>query len=83
MSKYWYKLGECYAETGRWKPCFELATAGKDRFPTSTGLRHLLLRSSFALGEVERAQMEFRELERLRPAGFDRIEKWFSDQLSR
>ena len=82
MSKYWYKLGECYAEMGQWKSCLELAEKGKQRFPTSVGIRHLLLRSCFALGNVERAKSEFQELEKFRPKGFDSIERWYNEQVS-
>ena len=80
MSKYWYKLGECYAETGQWKSCQELAAAGKKRFPTSVGLRHLLLRSNLRLGDLEQAKSELRELREYDPVGIERIESWFQEQ---
>ncbi len=80
MSKYWYKLGEAYAESGLWKQCQRLATDGKARFPTSIGLRHLLLRSHLALNNLKQAAAEYRELEQMQPPGFQKIRAWYRSQ---
>ena len=77
MSSYWYSLGRSYAALERWTRCKQLATQGKQRFPTSMGLRHLLLECYLELGDLESADVEFREMESFAPPKFEALKKWF------
>lgn len=77
MSKYWYSLGKSYASLQRWSRCRQLAVEGKKRFPTSIGLRHLLVESNLQLGDHEAAESEYQEIVRFNPAKLDSLKQWF------
>ena len=83
MSKYWYRLAQAYAATGQWPICRQLATEAKLRFPTSIGVRQLLMQSNLELGDKEAARREFEEVERFNPKGFDSLKDWFEQQSAR
>ena len=80
MSKYWYRLAQAYAATGQWPICRQLATEAKLRFPTSIGVRQLLMQSNLALGDKAAAEKEFEEVERFNPKGFASLKDWFERQ---
>lgn len=82
MSKYWYKLGQAYAGTGQWFLCRRIASGAKERFPTSIGVRHLLMQSSFALQDPETAEREFREIENFSPRGLESLRRWYQSHLN-
>lgn len=77
MSKYWYRMGQAYAATGQWFVCRQVATEAKLRFPTSIGVRHLIMQASFELGEPQAADKEYREIEEFNPDGFQSIRDWY------
>ena len=80
MSKYWYRLAQAYAATGQWPICRQLATEAKLRFPTSIGVRQLLMQSNLALGDKAAAEKEFEEVEGFNPKGFASLKDWFERQ---
>ena len=77
MSQYWYKLGQAYAATKQWRLCHEISTAAKQRFPTSVGVRHLLVQCHLELGDASAAEAEFHEIEKFNPPGFASLEQWY------
>lgn len=83
MAKYWYSLGGEYAALRRWKRCEQLALEGKKRFPTSMGLRHLLVEANLQLGNLEAAEVEFQEIVEFRPPKLDSLKTWFESHPAR
>ena len=77
MSNYWFSLGRAYAASQRWSRCLELATEGKKRFPTSMGLRHLLIECHLQLGDRAAADAEFQEIEAFGPPKLDSLRQWY------
>lgn len=80
MARYWYKLGQAYAAMQQWQLCLQTAGDAKKRFPTSIGVRHLLMQSHFALGDSDAAAAEFREVEQFNPPGITSMRRWFEAQ---
>ena len=77
MSNYWFSLGRAYAASNRWARCQQLAVEGKKRFPTSMGLRHLLVESYLQLGDPDAAEAEFQAIESFGPPKFDSLRQWY------
>lgn len=77
MPRYWYQLGRAYAATDQWYLCQQTMQAAKQRFPTSVGVRQLLVESHLRLGDVAEADKEFGELERFQPLGWEALRDWY------
>lgn len=80
---HWYGLGQTYARLERWERCRDLAEKGKARFPTSIGLRHLLVESQLALGAKAEADAEFEEIVAFRPEKLGVLKDWYRRHPSR
>jgi len=83
MAKYWYSLGSAYAARQRWQRCQQLAAEGKKRFPTSIGLRHLLVECNLQLGDRKAADAEFEEIVRQSPKKLDSLNRWYENHPMR
>ena len=83
MAMYWYKLGQAYAARRRWQRSLELAKEGKKRFPTSIGIRQLLIQSLLSTGSSQSAEQEFKEVVAFQPAGLDRLTEWYENHPAR
>ena len=77
MSRYWYQLGKAYAATNQWFVCRQTMQVAKPMFPTSIGVRQLLIESNLRLGDRQTADREFQELERFRPPGWSTLRDWY------
>lgn len=77
ISRYWYRLGQAYAATRQWYVCRQTAMEAKRRFPTSIGVRHLLMESNLALGDRAAVDAEFRELVQFNPPAIGALRAWY------
>ena len=83
MPKYWYRFAQSYAAAGDWNTAKQLAAEAKRRFPTSIGVRQILVQSHLELGNRAEADREFAELEEFNPPGFDSLKSWFEARVQR
>ena len=83
MSRHWYGLCRTYGLLGQWKECLETALSASERFPTSVGLRKMIVESHLELGQRAEAEAAFDWLRRFQPRGYESLREWFNSHPRR
>ena len=75
--RYWYETAAALQGARQTAACRELASEGVTRFPTSMGLRHLLIASLLEMGETEEADRQMAVVRRFAPSSLAELEAWY------
>ena len=70
MARYWHGLARSYAALDQWNECLDTSKEAAQRFPTSVGVRQLIVESHLEMDQPDQAKQAFDWLRRFRPDDF-------------